>query len=217
MPSENYIFRGASPRRFARARWATTGFRRVQQDHHPLNDRARAMMFRGYFMRVAILVMFGTLCTSVAYGQPSSTQLEATIESSLLTEVESTFSATRDAVEKIEVDDLGVTYKDGKQLEALRQIVLDWSNLGFQHVANTRRSPGVEATVALLTGLSELRIGVRDLSSELGRVGVTSKSPAAFRAAIPLIGLVTPLDKVSSKLGSRVHEITVAADEALRN
>jgi len=167
-------------------------------------------------LRHLVVLIFFVLCALIACGQAVAAQLDATIEASLLAEVESALAATRGAVENISVDDLGLTYRDGKQVDALRQIVLDWAKLGHQHLANTRRSPGVESAVALLTGLSELRIGVRDFSSALEHVGATSESAAAVRAAIPFIDLVIKLDSVSSKIDRRVHAITVAADVALK-
>lgn len=138
------------------------------------------------------------------------------VDVSLLEPIEETVTEIQEYANKLDLESLGVSYKDGKVVEQWRDILAKQTGVALDVVAKLREVDSIALAVILSQSVSDIRHGMNSLSFQLQTAGSNSTSAVAVRAAIPLATFDNALLQPSSSLDERVQAIAGVGDDAVR-
>jgi uncharacterized protein YoxC len=162
----------------------------------------------------AILVMAVTGGHVSAAPKPKVAAIH--VEVSFLEPIESAVIEIQEYADKLDVETLGVTYKDGRAIEQWRNLLAKQTRIALDVIGKLRRVDSIALAVILSQGVSAIRDSMNSLSDRLQTAGENSTSAAAVRAAIPLATFDNSLVQPSNDLDERVQTIAGVGDDAVR-
>lgn len=116
----------------------------------------------------------------------------------------------------LDIERLAVSYKDGKTLEQLRELLSKQTRVALDVSHKLRQVDSIALAVILSQTLWSIRDTMNTLSQRLQAAGTNATSAEAVRVAIPLVKFDELLLQPLSNYDERVQTIAAAGDDAVR-
>jgi hypothetical protein len=163
---------------------------------------------------VALILVFITLESVSAAPKPKVAAIH--VDVSLLTPIEKALTQVQEYATNLDVATLGVSYKDGKTVEQLRDLLAKQTLVASDVASKLHEMDSIVLAVILSQTVSAIRDTMNSLSFQLQSAGQNSTSAAAVRAAIPLATFDDTLMQPAGSLDERVQAIAQVGDDAVR-
>jgi hypothetical protein len=164
---------------------------------------------------VAFLLLISL--AGVSRGQTSQAKVPAIrIDVNLLDRIEKLTRDIQAYTNSLDVEKIGVSYKDGKSVEQWRALVSQNTHLVLDTSSSLRQADSMVLAVILSQTLWSVQDNMNTLESQHELAGNNSTSASAVRAAIPFIEFKKRIPQLINNLDERVQAIATVADTAVR-